>query len=86
MGADDAAVNEEHEETRPLAGLPGADRTLLARAPLELAIVEVRFAGVRNLPDDAGLQMRERLGAAGLHLTVTSVVGHCWPTRRLSTS
>lgn len=69
MGADDEVVNEEHEETRPLAGLPGADRTLLARAPLELAIVEVRFAGARNLPDDAGLQIRGRLGAAGLHLT-----------------
>ncbi len=72
MGADDEddeVVNKEHEETRPLAGLPGADRTLLARAPLELAIVEVRFAGARNLPDDAGLRMRERLGAAGLRLT-----------------
>jgi uncharacterized protein (TIGR04255 family) len=69
MGADDEVVNEEREETRPLAGLPWADRTLLARAPLELAIVEVRFAGARILPDDAGLQMRERLGAAGLNLT-----------------
>lgn len=66
MGIDDDVVNGE---TRPLAGLPGADRRLLARAPLELAIVEVRFAGVRNLPNDAGLQLRERLGAGGLHLT-----------------
>jgi uncharacterized protein (TIGR04255 family) len=64
-----ADVNEEGEESRPLAGLPGADRTLLAQAPLELAIVEVRFAGARELPNDAGLQMRERLEVAGLHLT-----------------
>lgn len=68
MSSDDEVLGEEREETRPLAGLPGADRTLLAQAPLELAIAEVRFAGAPSLPDDAGLQMRERLGAAGLHL------------------
>lgn len=67
MMADDVEVNDERT-TWPLAGLPGADRTLLVRAPLELAIVEVRFAGGRNLSDDAGLLMRERLGAAGLPL------------------
>lgn len=68
MDADHAGV-KEREESRPLAGLPGADRSLLARAPLELAIVEVRFAGARELPADAGLRMRERLEAAGLYLT-----------------
>ena len=69
MAADDEVVNREREETRPLAGLPGADRTLLARAPLELAIVEVRFAGAGNLSNDAGLRLRDLLGASGLHLT-----------------
>jgi uncharacterized protein (TIGR04255 family) len=62
-------VAEAPSETQPLAGLPGADRKLLARAPLELAIVEVRFAGASELPSDAGLRVRDRLGEAGLSLT-----------------
>ena len=70
MGADDAGVNEDLEETEPLANLPGGDRTLLSRAPLELAIVEVRFAPPRRLPDDAGLQLHERLQAAGLQVAL----------------
>lgn len=38
-------------ETDPLAGLPPADRTLLARPPLDLAILEVRFeAAVPAVP------------------------------------
>ena len=54
-------------ETRPLAGQPGADRTLLARPPLELAIAEIRFAGTKGeLPTDAGLRLRDRLQQAGL--------------------
>jgi uncharacterized protein (TIGR04255 family) len=69
MSKEEVGVAEAPSETRPLAGLPGADRTLLARAPLELAIVEVRFAGASELPADAGLRVRDRLEAAGLPLT-----------------
>jgi uncharacterized protein (TIGR04255 family) len=42
---------------------------LLARAPLELATVEVRFSGAAELPADAGLRLRDRLTEAGLPLT-----------------
>jgi uncharacterized protein (TIGR04255 family) len=55
------------EESRPLAGLPGADRTLLAHAPLELAIAEVRFgAAGEELPDEVGLRLKERLAELGV--------------------
>ena len=54
------------DETRPLAGLPAANRTLLARAPLELAVVEVRFAApVNDVDPDAGLRIYTRLGELG---------------------
>ena len=69
MSEKEVGVAQAPTETKPLAGLPGADRTLLARAPLELAIVEVRFSGAAELPPDAGLRLRERLGEAGLPLT-----------------
>ena len=54
------------DETRPLAGLPPADRTLLIRAPLELAIAEVRFvSSTDDLPAEVGLQIRRRLDDLG---------------------
>jgi uncharacterized protein (TIGR04255 family) len=66
----DASKEEQQGETRPLAGLPGADRTLLARAPLELAIAEIRFGGTSGeLPPDAGLRLQARLQEAGLAMT-----------------
>ena len=69
MSVDEEGEARPASETQPLAGLPGADRTLLARAPLELAIVEVRFAGASELPSDAGLRIRDLLEEAGLFLS-----------------
>jgi uncharacterized protein (TIGR04255 family) len=55
------------EETGPLAGLPPADRTLLVRPPLELAVLEVRFvAEAADVAADVALAARERLAALGL--------------------
>ena len=55
------------EETGPLAGLPPADRTLLVRPPLELAVLEVRFvAEAADVSADVALAARERLAALGL--------------------
>ncbi len=55
------------QETRPLAGLPGADRTLLAHAPLELAIAEFRTAPrEEELSADSGLRFKERLAELGV--------------------
>lgn len=60
-------VADKPSETLPLAGLPGANRTVLARPPLELAVVEIRFAdGAEELPSEAGLRLRERLQDCGL--------------------
>jgi uncharacterized protein (TIGR04255 family) len=57
------------EETRPLAGLPGADRTLLAHPPLELAVAEFRLtSGDGELSPDFGLRFKERLAELGLVL------------------
>jgi len=57
------------EDSRPLGGLPPADRTLLITPPLDLAIAEVRFsASSPSLPVDAGLQLFERLNARGFEL------------------
>lgn len=54
------------DESRPVAGLPAADRRLLARAPLELAVVEVRFAApVTQVDPDAGLRIHGRLAELG---------------------
>lgn len=54
------------EETGPLGGLPPADRTLLARSPLELAVLEVRFvADSDDVPAELALRARERLAALG---------------------
>jgi uncharacterized protein (TIGR04255 family) len=56
----------KNAETRPLGGLPPADRTLLVDPPLELAIVEIRFAtSGEDLPAPVALQMRARLGELG---------------------
>lgn len=53
-------------ETGPLAGLPPADRTVLARSPLELTILEVRFvADSDDVPAELALRARERLAALG---------------------
>lgn len=53
-------------ETSPLGGLPPADRTLLTDPPLELAIVEIRFAASgEELPAPAALKVRARLGELG---------------------
>jgi uncharacterized protein (TIGR04255 family) len=54
------------DETGPLAGLPPADRTLLVRPPLALAILEVRFlADSNDVPPELGLRVRERLAELG---------------------
>jgi uncharacterized protein (TIGR04255 family) len=54
------------QETGPLAGLPPADRTLLVRPPLELAVLEVRFAADSDDVDaDLGLLARDRLADLG---------------------
>lgn len=54
------------EETGPLAGLPPADRTLLVRPPLELAILEVRFrAEGADVAPEVALQARDRLAGLG---------------------
>jgi uncharacterized protein (TIGR04255 family) len=57
------------EDSRPLAGLPPADRTLLVTPPLELAIAEVRFAtstpGGAMAPD-VGLSVLNRLSELGV--------------------
>lgn len=57
------------EDSRPLGGLPPADRTLLVIPPLELAIAEVRFSAPSTiLPVDAGLQLFEQLNSRGFEL------------------
>jgi uncharacterized protein (TIGR04255 family) len=54
------------EETGPLAGLPPADRTLLVRPPLELAVLEVRFvADASDIAVDVALTAQERLADLG---------------------
>ena len=55
------------DESRPLGGLPPADRNLLAAPPLELAIVEIRFTPTsQELNADAGLLFRESLERLGV--------------------
>ena len=57
------------EDSRPLGGLPPADRTLLVVPPLDLAVAEVRFSGSgAMLPVDAGLQLFEKLNSRGFEL------------------
>lgn len=56
-------------ENRALGGLPSANAMLLARAPLELAVVEIRFlAPPANLSSELGLAIRDRLRQAGYDL------------------
>lgn len=58
------------EETAPLGGLPSADRTLLVKAPLEVAVVEVRFlTDETELPSDAGLRLVELLAGSAPELS-----------------
>ena len=57
------------EDSRPLAGLPAADRTLLVTPPLELAIAEVRFATATPggaMAPDVGLGVLNRLSELGV--------------------
>jgi uncharacterized protein (TIGR04255 family) len=56
------------DDSRPLAGLPPADRRLLIDPPLELAVTEVRFstAAETGLAPDIGLRLRDRLAESGL--------------------
>jgi len=55
------------EDSRPLGGLPPANRTLLVRQPLELAIAEIRFsASTFEVTADIGLRFREKLAELGV--------------------
>lgn len=59
-------MSEQSAESGPLAGLPPADRTLLARPPLDLAILEVRFeAAVSAVPVAVAVEMRRLLAEQG---------------------
>ena len=51
-------------EDVPLGGLPIADPTLLKNAPLEVAIVEVRFAGEEEIPSEVATAVRDALTEA----------------------
>ncbi|MEV6903443.1 TIGR04255 family protein [Amycolatopsis sp. NPDC051372] len=54
------------DETRPLAGLPPADRTLLVEPPLELAVVEVRFdSDAPDVESRVAFALREALADVG---------------------
>ena len=49
----------------PLGGLPSADKTLLANAPLEVAIIEVRFtSALAEVPADVASSVRDALAKA----------------------
>lgn len=62
------------ETSAPLAGLPGADRTLLERPPLELAIAEVRLlSGLSTISDEVGLLLRDSLVAQGWQFPTLNV-------------
>lgn len=51
--------------TVPLGGLPAADTTPLANAPLDVAIIEVRFTSdLAEVPVEMAARLRDRLGAA----------------------
>ena len=57
------------EDSRPLAGLPPADRTLLVTPPLELAVAEVRFGTATPsgaMAPDVGLSILNRLSELGV--------------------
>lgn len=54
------------DETRPLAGLPPADRTLLVEPPLELAVVEIRFTSdAADVDATVALALRKALDTVG---------------------
>lgn len=62
------------DTSTPLAGLPGADRTLLDRPPLELAIAEVRLISpASSIDDEAGLRIRDSLTSKGWHFPTLNV-------------
>jgi uncharacterized protein (TIGR04255 family) len=52
----------------PYGGLPWAERTLLRRHHIELAVAEVRFGGAEPLTAEHGLALREAAERAGFAL------------------
>lgn len=64
MGEQEGAIVNAGVENGPLGGLPVADPTLLQNAPLEVAIVDVRFAGVEAISSDVATAVREALNEA----------------------
>ena len=55
------------EESRPLAGLPSADRTLLKFAPLQLAVAEIRLGSEDvEVSAELGLRFKDRLKELGI--------------------
>jgi uncharacterized protein (TIGR04255 family) len=47
----------------PLGGLPPADRTLLPNAPLDVAVVDVRYTAVEAVPAEIATAIRDALEA-----------------------
>lgn len=54
----------ERDPDVPLGGLPPADTALLGSAPLEVALIEVRFSGGRTITTDEAVEIRNRLNSA----------------------
>lgn len=52
----------------PLGGLPPTRRVLLARAPIEMALAEVRYSGGGEIPSADALTLRQALADAGIDL------------------
>ncbi len=48
-----------HGEDVPLGGLPPADTTLLTQAPLEVAVIDVRYASIGVVSADVATAIRE---------------------------
>lgn len=61
MGEQESLLTNVEVEDGPLGGLPAADPTLLRNAPLEVAIVDVRFAGVEPIPSTVATAVRDAL-------------------------
>jgi uncharacterized protein (TIGR04255 family) len=61
--------HEAADADRPLGGLPPAEPVLLAQSQLEVALVEVRFSGLRDaVTTNEVLGLRQLLADAGLEL------------------
>lgn len=52
----------------PLGGLPPTKRVLLGRAPIEMALAEVRYSGGSEIPSADALRLRQLLSDAGIDL------------------